>query len=794
MSAPRQSRADLHIHSRYSDRPSEWFLRRIGAPESYVRPAEIYQSCRNAGMDFVTIADHNCIRGALEIAEYPGTFLSAEMTTYFPEDGCKIHCLVIGITEEWFRDLQQARENIYDFRKLLHDKNILYSVAHPLFRVNDRLGVEHFEKMLLLFNRFEGINGSRDQRACAMANAVFEHLTPEFIAQLAERHEIEPAGPEPWKKILTGGSDDHSGLFHASAHTVTPHAATVFDFLEHLRAGRCEPGGHGGSSLRLADSLYQIAYSFYTDRMTRNGSDTSLLGALLRNLAGKARMEHKGIKKYLVKPFVKAYQKHKLNDIERLLVKEFSTIMKAGRADERTPAGDVPIPDLHFRTACRLSQQLSFNFLEKCAEQIREGNLIESLQSLSSMGPVLLGIAPYVTAFGAQHKDETFLRAFADHFPAASPLRQRTGKKLWITDTFDDVNGVAHTINTLAGMAHQTGHKDITVMTCLEKTPQTDYPLKNFTPVGTFHLPEYESQTLVFPPFLEMVAWMEEEGFDELILSTPGPLGLVGVLAARLLGLTKKGIYHTDFPRYILQWTDDNAMEDITWKYMRWFYGDMEMVYVPSRPYFEQLRENGFAPRQLAILPRGVNLERFHPGHRDESFWNGYGSNGGFKFLYVGRVSSEKNVETLLEAFCEFAEGRDGAELIIVGEGPDFKALKKKYRRAGILFTGYLSGDPLSKAYASADVFVFPSMTDTFGNVVLEAHASGLPAIVANEGGPPEIVRSHDSGLIVDASQPSCLADAMASLYHDEALRARLREGALNKARESRWETALDML
>lgn len=111
-----QTKVDLHVHSKYSDRPSEWILRRIGAPESFVEPLDIYHTARERGMQFVTISDHNCIDGALEIAHLPGTFLSTEVTTYFPEDGCKIHCLVSGIREAQFHDIQQLRENIYDFQ------------------------------------------------------------------------------------------------------------------------------------------------------------------------------------------------------------------------------------------------------------------------------------------------------------------------------------------------------------------------------------------------------------------------------------------------------------------------------------------------------------------------------------------------------------------------------------------------------------------------------------------------------------------------------------------------------
>ena len=107
------SYADLHVHSRYSNRPSEWLLRRIGAPECFTEPKEVYAKCRAKGMQFVTISDHNRIEGALEIAHLPGTFISSEVTTYFPEDGCKIHCLVFGIDEEQHRDIEQVLSLIH---------------------------------------------------------------------------------------------------------------------------------------------------------------------------------------------------------------------------------------------------------------------------------------------------------------------------------------------------------------------------------------------------------------------------------------------------------------------------------------------------------------------------------------------------------------------------------------------------------------------------------------------------------------------------------------------------------
>lgn len=257
------ARADLHVHSKHSSKPSEWILRQFRAPESYTEPHEIYRLCRERGMDFVTISDHDSVDGALEIAHLPGTFLSSEVTVEFPEDGCEIHCLVTGVTERQHQEIQRLRRDVYEFRDYLREQDILHSVAHPLFRVNDRLTLAQVEKLLVLFNRFEALNGIHDRRANGLVRRIFGSLSPDVVASLAERHRLQPAGPTPWVKTFTGGSDDHGGFYIGTTWTRTPAAGTVEEYLGHLRAGRHEPGGDTGSSLRLVQSLYGITWEYY---------------------------------------------------------------------------------------------------------------------------------------------------------------------------------------------------------------------------------------------------------------------------------------------------------------------------------------------------------------------------------------------------------------------------------------------------------------------------------------------------------------------------------------------------
>ncbi|MGO9110809.1 MAG: glycosyltransferase [Thermoguttaceae bacterium] len=786
------SKCDLHVHSKYSDRPSEWFLRRMGTPESFVEPRDVYRNARQKGMDFVTISDHNCIRGALEIAHLPGTFLSNEVTTYFPENGSKVHILVTGIDEEQFRMIQELRADIYRLQEYLMGEDIVCSVAHVLFRVNGRLTIDQFERLLLLFPRFELINGSRDRRATDLLGAILGNLTPEMISAMSDRQGIEPYGPQPWKKVLTAGSDDHSGTYTASAFTKTPLASGVDEFLAFLRRGEHEADGACGGSVLMGHAFYHIAYSYYQDRFVRGNKDgkPTLVGQLFERLLKTPTEESSGWSlKGLATRFFVSRQLSKLSETERQLVADFRRLF-SDQAEQHTAQ---PLMDDRrtFRIACHISHMLGYSFLERFIEFARQGKLMESLQTVASLGPVALSMAPYLAAFSTQHKDERFHKAIAAHFPAAAHLRRASNHKAWITDTFAEINGVSRTIQILAETARKTG-RNLVVLTSMEKTPETKVDLKNFHPVGTFPMPEYESQMLAFPPFLEVFEYIERHRFNELIISTPGPMGLTGLAAARLLGLRTTGIYHTDFVQYVRHLTQDDDLADLTWQYMRWFYEQCTTILVPTETYRRQLIDNGFEPSKLGVMARGVDTQLFHPSKAVPTFFDHYGQPNRFRFLYVGRISKEKNVDALIDAFDEVLRRGYRASLVFVGDGPQRQPLAARCQDRPIAFTGMLEGEALAQAYASGDCMVFPSTTDTFGNVVLEAQASGLPVIVTDQGGPAEIVRRHDSGIVVDLAQPHALADAMEKVMLDADRRCELRNRGLVNAAESKWENVLE--
>jgi glycosyltransferase involved in cell wall biosynthesis len=789
------SLCDLHIHSRFSARSEEWLFRRFDFPDSYTDPRELHRMLRERGMDFVTITDHDTIEGNLTIAELPGTFISEEVTTYFPHDPCKIHLLVWGISEVQHAEIAALRENIFELQSYLQKHAIIHSVAHPLYSINGKLEAAHLERLILLFKHFEAINGLRDALLSVLARELLSGLTPQKIEEWANRHDLAPTHAEPWRKIFTGGSDDHGGQFVAGAHTETPKARTPPEFLRLVAKGECVPRGEGGTPLALSHGFYNTVSCFIQDRFTeRLGATGPLLETMFsRFMEGRDPTEFtlrekatfiahgvmsgkifelakprnvslwKGLSKHFARPKVKAR-----------LAKEMEGVTEPER---RT-----------FLMANLVCEQLAFRLFEKFVQQLRTGNVIESMQALSGIAPIIVLLSPYIYAFHSQAPSRRWLRDVFSKMTGAVPLVLQNRKRAWFTDTLDDVNGVATTIRKMTAAAVAAGEKLI-VVTSRQKLTVNDIPIKNFRPIGEFELPEYELQRLSFPPIMQILDYIQREQFTEIIISTPGPVGLTGLLAAKMLNLQTSGIYHTDIPEYVRILTEDRFLESLAWSYMHWLYGQVDTVFVNSEQYRKCWIDRGFAPEKLQILPRGLDTDLFHPRRRDLTFWRGAGVNGKeVRLLYVGRISREKDLGVLAAAYKKIRKAGHPVKLYLVGHGPYSETLAAALPEA--VFLGYLTGEALAKAYASADVFVFPSTTDTFGNVILEAQASGLPVIVSDLGGPKELVEDGTTGIITKALDADDFARAIERLSGDAKMRSRMGEQARQRVIDRSWPGA----
>jgi glycosyltransferase involved in cell wall biosynthesis len=789
------SRCDLHIHSRYSARSEEWLFRRLDLPDSYSDPKQLHEQLLKRGMDYVTITDHDTIEGCLHIAHLPRTFISEQVTTYFPNDPCKLHILVWGISEQQHREIEAVRDNVFELQRYLQTARTAHAVAHPLYSVNGKLEASHLEQLILLFKHFEGINGLRDALLSELAQTLFKRLTPEKIEEFANRHNFAPTHAEPWKKIFVGGSDDHGGQFAASAFTETPAARSPEKFLEFIRSGDCTARGHGGTPLILSHGFYNTVACFIQDRFHEKlGPGAALLEKMFsRFMEGRAPTEFTLGEKmeFIVQGVLSGKIFEFVKPANVSLWKELSGYFARPEVKAKLAAQLDGVSEPERRTflmANMVAEQLAFRFFKKFVQQISSGNMVESMQALSAIVPILVILTPYIYGFHSQAPSRKWLRAIFKELTGEIPIALQNRKRAWFTDTLEDVNGVATTIRKMTAAGAAAG-KELIVVTSLSNLQISDIPIKNFPPIGEFELPEYELQKLSFPPILQMLDYVQRENFSEIIISTPGPVGLTALLAAKMLNLQTSGIYHTDFPQYIRILTEDSFLESMAWRYMHWFYGQLDTVFVNSEEYRQSWIKHGLDPAKLKIFPRGLDTELFHPARREPAFFEKFGArNGQVRLLYVGRISREKDLDLLAAAYRRLRDDGLPIQLYIVGHGPYSKAFAKSLPEA--FFTGYLTGRELATAYASADVFAFPSTTDTFGNVILEAQACGLPVVVSDSGGPKELVEHKSNGLITKSHDVEDFTRAIRTLVTDSALRVRMGESARNSVNDRSWPSA----
>jgi glycosyltransferase involved in cell wall biosynthesis len=266
----------------------------------------------------------------------------------------------------------------------------------------------------------------------------------------------------------------------------------------------------------------------------------------------------------------------------------------------------------------------------------------------------------------------------------------------------------------------------------------------------------------------------------------PACLGVAGIAAARALGLPIVASYHTDFPRYAAGY-GLGALRRALWPAIRAVHGAAHVNLAPSQFTREELEEHGV--RRVGIWRGGVDAERYHPRKRSlpVRLRLSGGRPDGPLLLYVGRLAPEKNLALLAELLDALPE----VHLALVGDGPargELERLFAPHAAAGrVHFAGFLRGEDLARAFASADLFVMPSRTETLGFVVLEAMASGLPVVAAHAGGLPDLVRHEEDGLLFDPDRPSELALAVGGLLEDDGRRRSLARRARKAAEQASW-------
>lgn len=728
------TRADLHCHSSASQLSRLGVQRALGLPECATPPAEVYELAKRRGMDFVTITDHDTIDGVLEIADRPDVFVSVELTASFKGEPQAVHVLCWGITADDHEWLQRNSGDVELCAEYLHGCGIACGLAHPFYTVAAPLGARHRRRLAQLFSVWETRNGSR-ARELNLPAAIY----------------IETHGGTG-----VGGSDDHAGVDVGRTWTETPPASTRDQFLRRLRRGEAVARGAQGSAEKWAHAAMALAV-----RALGSGAaaapDPRTVFAMAQRLMSQADARSGPLSADLGPADARALLRAWLDSVGL----------------------DLSEPEL---LAAMQADDFSHAELFRRARRRHERDLRAAVERIVAAGDELA---------------DRFLPLAAGLFqacipavpyaPAAAFLGREKGKLIaregeprrvaLVADAVGGMHGVTHTVEQIRergvpGFEVEVIGTDANVDRRLPAVAEVDIPLYAGLKIGVPSLPA-------------TVEALAEGRYDLVHVCSPGPAGVAAALIARTMELPLVGSYHTELGVYAGLRSGDERLRAGMDMALAALYGLCSSVLSPSESADESLRALGIAPELIGRWDRGVDTARFDPARRDPDL-----RPGELTVLYAGRLSEEKGASLLADAFLAARERDPRLHLVLAGGGPEEETLRQRLGGHGT-FLGWLEGDGLARAYASADLFLFASATDTFGQVVLEAQASGLPVIAVDAGGPRTLIEDGRTGLL---RGPEELANAVCELAASPVLRQRLGAAGLASVRARTWERSLEQL
>lgn len=354
------------------------------------------------------------------------------------------------------------------------------------------------------------------------------------------------------------------------------------------------------------------------------------------------------------------------------------------------------------------------------------------------------------------------------------------------TETFlPKIDGIVNTLCYLLDHLTKRGHTSL--LFAPEEAP-VRYNNTQVIGLPGIAFPLYPELKLV-PPNVDAGKQLAAFQPDLVHVVNPFAMGLVGLNAAKNLNVPIVASYHTDIPGFAVRW-GFGFMREPFWTYLRWLHNQADLNLCPSRVTQDEIKAQGF--ERTKIWSRGVDIERFHPRRRSAE-WRSCLSKGNPDnplLLYVGRLSAEKRVDWLRSVFDAIPQ----ANIAIVGDGPAREELEACFAGTNTMFTGFLRGNDLACAYASADIFAFPSANETLGNVVLEAMASGLPVVAPRSGGVLDNVVDTQTGLLFESESQDDFITAINELILHEWYARRLAYAGRKYAEQKNWSIILDRL
>jgi glycosyltransferase involved in cell wall biosynthesis len=557
-----------------------------------------------------------------------------------------------------------------------------------------------------------------------------------------------------------GGSDDHAGVDIGRTFTEAPAAATPEEFLLHLREGKAEAGGEQGSAAKWAHAAMALATrALALDGEAGDGAepDPSAVLKIAQRTIGEGAAREGKVAADIGPDDARALLEAWLRSIDLEL--RGRDLLAHLQADDFSHA------DL-YRRARRTHERRLRAAVADGSAAVARGDVGAALGGLFD---ALLPAVPYAPA-------TAFLGA------EKAKLSSRPGERprvALIADGIGAMHGVTATIEKI---------RELGVPGFELEVVGTDAGVDRRLPAAAeLEVPHYAGMSLGVPGLPDLVETLAEGRYDAVHVTAPGPAGVAATLLNRIAGTPLIASYHTELAAYAGLRSGDHGLESTARMALGAFYGAPSLVLSPSPAADRSLLALGVASARLGRWERGVDVSRFDPAKSAREDYPGE-----VKVLYAGRLTREKGLDLLAESFLRAQEADPRLHLLLAGGGLEENELRARLGERAT-FLGWLEGEDLARAYASADVFLFCSTTDTYGQVVLEAGASGLPVVAVAEGGPASLVENRHTGMLC---QPDAdhIAGTVLQLAASPLLRRHLGASAARAARDRSWGRAMEQL
>jgi len=354
----------------------------------------------------------------------------------------------------------------------------------------------------------------------------------------------------------------------------------------------------------------------------------------------------------------------------------------------------------------------------------------------------------------------------------------------WVSDVFDEVSGIMTDTIEFYELAKRENFEWYPV-TCYNKEL---YPFKVFSQILKIPTGSVYSGTYMFvPQFLSVVRYLREKKINVIVSNTPATMGLVAMAAARYLNIPWVDIYHTDvdfYSKVLSRGLINKVVNKAALMFVKQYQKRADLIFVRTKDYHEIMVNKGHKIEKIRNYPAGVNIDAFNPSKENRDLWQKFGIDKDRKIiLFVGRITKVKDIHFALEFFQ--TNNPKGCELVIVGNGPEKKLYEDKFgSHSQIHFLGIQQGEELKQIYASSDLHVLPSASETLGKTILEALASNIPVLVSDMGGPKDYVKENINGRIFHGKDQAHFNEIFDSMLKDESIITKLKKQARSSVLE----------